>query len=111
LDALQLLRAWQAMQCKGDVVAYAQVRKQRMVLEYHAELALFGGQVECRARGQFAMQAYFAGSYRLQAGNGAQGGGLAAARRAEQAANVAGIQRQRHVIDYALLAEVAGNVV
>ncbi len=48
--------------------------------------------------------------HRLEAGDGAQGGGLAATGGAEQATDVAGVQVQVEVLDDALLAVATGEV-
>jgi hypothetical protein len=48
--------------------------------------------------------------HRFETGNRAQGGGLAAAGRAEQATDVACVQVQVEVLDDALIAIAAGEV-
>jgi hypothetical protein len=59
----------------GHVLAHAQVRKQRVVLEHHAEVAL----VRRRAGDRLAIEQYLAGGWRLEAGQHHQRGGLARA--------------------------------
>ncbi|MNO58997.1 hypothetical protein D3C76_495740 [compost metagenome] len=95
---------------EGDVVLHAQVREQRVVLEHHADAALFRRQGEAGAGDHFAVQRDLAFLHRFEAGDGAQGGGLAAARRAEQATDVAGVQVQADVLHHALLLVSAGKI-
>ncbi|MNR01216.1 hypothetical protein D3C85_1170140 [compost metagenome] len=67
---------------EGDVVGHAQVREQRVVLEHHADPAFFRGEGETGAGNGFATEGDFPFVHWLESGNGTQGGGLAAARRA-----------------------------
>jgi hypothetical protein len=57
-----------------------------------------GGSVLPCAADHLATEADLAGADRLQPGHGAQQGGLAAAGRADQHADVAGPQAERHVV-------------
>ena len=90
----------QAMDAEADVVAHVEVREQGVVLEHHADAPLLGA-----ARGRRAPPTSWpemrispaAGA--LQAGDGAQQGGLAAAGRADQHADVARAQAERDVVD------------
>ena len=67
-------------QSETDVAPHRHVRKQRIVLEYHAETALLRGQdVDAQL-----IQPDAAARERQQSGNAIQRSGLAAARRAEQ---------------------------
>jgi hypothetical protein len=63
------------------------VRKQRVVLEHHADAAFLGGQHPAGAADDFAADADFAALDRLEAGDAAQRCGLAAAGGAEQTAD------------------------
>ena len=83
------------MQSKRDIGGYVEVREQRIVLKYHADAALLGRQTEIPAAHQHAVQPDFAGGNRLETGDTAQHGGLAAAARAEQTADLAALERER----------------
>ncbi|MCY1183319.1 hypothetical protein D9M73_239280 [compost metagenome] len=63
---------------EGNVLRHGQVREQGVVLEHHADAALFRGQGEARAGNDLARQLDLTLMHRLEAGDGAQGGGLAA---------------------------------
>ncbi|MNQ66329.1 hypothetical protein D3C85_808190 [compost metagenome] len=63
---------------KGDVLGHAQVRKQRIVLEHHADPAFLRGEGEAGAGDGFPRQLDFPFVNRLEACNRAQGRGLAA---------------------------------
>ncbi len=89
---------------------HRQVREQRVVLEHHADAALFRGEGEARPGNDLAGQFDAAGMHRLETGDGAQGGGLAAARRPEQATDVAGVEVQVEVLHHRLVAVAAGQV-
>ena len=95
---------------EGDVVGHAQMRKQRVVLEHHADPALLRREGETGAGDGLAGQLDFTFVHRFETGNGAQGGGLAAARRAQQAADVTGVQMQVEVLHHALVLIAAGEV-
>ncbi|MCH3719021.1 hypothetical protein LZB68_08060, partial [Campylobacter lari] len=85
------------------------MREQRVVLEHHADAALFRGNLFGGRGDDRAVQQDAAGAYRLEAGDGAQHGGLAAAGFAQQAADVAGRQAQRQVLHHG--AQALGRVV
>jgi len=74
-----LRRVGLAAQAEAHVVAHGQVRKQRVVLEHHADAALLGWQLLLAAGHQRAVQPDLTRGQRLKAGNGAQHRGLAAA--------------------------------
>ena len=95
---------------KGHVLRHAQVREQRVVLEHHADAALFRGQGKPLARDELVGQADFPAGQRLETGDRAQCGGLAAAGGAEQTADVAGIQMQVEVLDHRLTRVGAGHL-
>ncbi|MNF90049.1 hypothetical protein D3C84_726000 [compost metagenome] len=83
---------------EGDVFRHAQVREQRVILEHHADSTLLRRQGETGAGDHFIGQLDLAFGHRLEAGDGAQGSGLAAAGGAEQAADVAGVQVQIEIL-------------
>ncbi len=126
LDALPdlLLRrpvgALADLQREGDVVEHGHVRPDRVGLEHHAQAALVGRHVHVPAvaRGeQDAVTDGDAAAVRLlQAGDGAQRRGLAAARGAEQGEQLALLDLEADVVDgehrgrpLALLRLVAGE--
>jgi hypothetical protein len=96
------LRAGQAVDAEADVLPHIQVRKQRVVLEHHADAPQLGCERAARAADHLATEADLAGTHRLQPGNGAQQGGLAAAGRADQHADLAGPQAERRPADCGL---------
>ncbi|MNZ92751.1 hypothetical protein D3C78_1117860 [compost metagenome] len=95
---------------EGDVLGHRQVREQRVVLEHHADAALFRGEGVAGAGNHLAGQLDAALLHGFEAGDGAQGGGLAAARGAEQAADVAGIQVQTDVLHHPLCLVAADQI-
>ena len=96
---------------EGDVLRHGQVREQRVVLEDHADAPRFRRLGEAGAGDHFARQADLALADRLETGDGAQGGGLAAAGGAEQATDVAGVQVQVELLNDHLALITAGQVV
>src|SRR5690606_15372912 len=80
------------------------MREQCVILEYHADTAFFRGQGVSGSGQHGIAQLNFARAEVLEAGDGAQGGGLAAARRAQQTANVAAVQMQAEALHNALIA-------
>ncbi len=96
---------------EGDVLRHGQVREQRVVLEDHADAARLRRQGEAGAGDHLAGQADLAVADRFEAGDGAQGSGLAAARGAEQATDVTGVQVQVELLDDHLALITAGQVV
>ncbi|MNC34859.1 hypothetical protein D3C75_833160 [compost metagenome] len=95
---------------EGDVLGHGQVRKQRVVLEHHADAAFFRGQGEAGAGDGLAGQLNAALMDRLETGDGAQGGGLAAAGGAEQATDVACVEVQIEILHHPLFTVAAGQV-
>ena len=80
------------LQTELDVVGHAQMREQRIVLEHHGNAAL-----RRRQMGNVAtIDAHRPRGGHVQPGNHAQGGGFAAARRAEQDAERAWFNAQIH---------------
>ena len=69
-----------------------------------------GARVKPALEMRFARQGDFTFVHRFETGNGPQGGGLAAARRAQQATDVAGIQMQVEVLHDPLVLIAAGEV-
>ncbi|MNE68696.1 hypothetical protein D3C80_1643720 [compost metagenome] len=76
-DHLALLRV--LADTEGNVLGHGQVREQRVVLEHHADPAFLRCQGESGLGDDLAAQLDLAFVHRLEAGDGAQGGGLAAA--------------------------------
>ncbi|MCY1291882.1 hypothetical protein D9M70_410860 [compost metagenome] len=95
---------------EGDVVGHGQVREQRIVLEHHADPPLLRRQGEAGAGDDLAAELDLALVHRLETGDGAQRGGLAAAGGAEQAADVAGVEVQVELLDDLLPTVAAGQV-
>ena len=95
---------------EGYVLRHAQVREQGVVLEYHADTALLRRQGKTGAGDHLTGQGDFSFQHRLEAGNGAQGGGLAAAGRAEQATNFPSIEVQVQLLHDALVTVAATQV-
>ncbi len=95
---------------EGDVIRHRQVREQGVVLEHHADSPLLGREGESGAGQHGITQLDFAIVDRLESGYGAQRGGLAAAGRPEQAADIATIQMQVQVLHDALLTIAAGQI-
>jgi hypothetical protein len=67
------------------------MREQRVVLEDHADAPLFRRQREAGTADRTPFEPDLAGNHRLEAGDAAQQCRLAAARRAEQAGDAAGV--------------------
>jgi len=95
---------------EGNVVSHAQVREQGVVLKHHTDSALLGCQGEAGAGDHLACQADFALVYGFKTGNSAQGSGFATARRAQQTANIAGIEVQVEVLHHALALITTGQI-
>ena len=74
-----------------DVLAHAQVREEREVLEHHAHASLLGGDEGIVVGDHDAVEADGSGIGALETGDEAQGGGLAAAAGPEQREHFAGI--------------------
>jgi hypothetical protein len=87
-------RGAQVFDAKGDVVGHAEVGKQGVVLEHHADLSVLWRDVQAGAAEQAIRDpdGPFAGPF--QAGDGAQQAGLAAARRPDEHADLSGGQAQ-----------------
>src|SRR5215218_6053025 len=91
-------------QAVGDVLEHAHVRPDRVALEYHRQLALFGQHVDAplRREHRLAVDHDLARDRRLEASDAAQRRRLAAARRAEQRQVLARGDREGDVVDYDL---------
>ena len=94
--ATLLFVAVMTVQAEANVGFDVQVRKQREVLEHHADAALLGGDAHAGAVQQLAVEQDAAGMRLFEAGDGAQQGGLAAAGRTDQRAQFTWLQRERH---------------
>jgi hypothetical protein len=81
-------------QAEGHVVEHAQVREHRVVLEHHADRALVRAQVADR----LAFEQDLAGVLRVEARDGAQQRGLAAAAGAEQGEERAALDVEAEVL-------------
>ncbi|MNP39523.1 hypothetical protein D3C76_1331030 [compost metagenome] len=103
-------RLWMLADTECNVFGHGQVREQGVVLEHHADPAFLRGEGEARPGDDFASQLDFTLVDRLEAGDGAQGSGLAAPRRAQQAADVTGIEVKIEVLDHALVLVATGQV-
>jgi len=100
----------QVLHAEGDVVGHAQVRKQRIVLEDHADASRFGRQLQ-PARGivqHLAGHQHLAGVQPLQPGHRTQQRGLAAAGRADQHADLPGGQAQADAFDGVVVGAAVG---
>jgi hypothetical protein len=86
----------------GHVLAHAEMREQGVVLEHHAEVPL----VRRRAVDLLAVEQDVAGGRRLEAGQHHQRGGLARARRPEQAQELAPVDVQVELAHHQVLAVV-----
>ena len=80
-----------------------------MFLKHHTEAALFRCQGEARTRRFLTIDQDTSGGQWLEAGNGAQGGGFAAAGRAKQTGNLTRLKRKADVADHRLIVVMAGN--
>ena len=96
LHARFALGARQMADAEGNVVAHVQVREQGVVLEHHADAARLGLDMRVRIGQHAAVHAHAACGQPFEPGHRAQQRGLAAARRADQHADLAFGQRQRH---------------
>ena len=88
---------------EGDVVGHAEVGKQRVVLEHHADTTFLRRQGEPCTGDDFAGQADFAFVDRFKPCDRAQGSGLAAPRGTEQATDVARVEVQVEVLHHPLI--------
>ena len=108
LHPLLTLFGIQRVQPKTHIALHIEMRKQRIVLKYHADLALLSGNLRCGATDFPAHDADAPLGDRCKTGKRPQQGGLAAARGPQQAGYVALLQAQRHVVYHWLgLARVA----
>jgi hypothetical protein len=88
-----------AFQAKADVVSHREMGKQGVVLKHHADVPLFDRQAVLRAADNIAGNADLALQCGLEPCDCAQQGGLAAATRAQQAADHAFLKMQADVAD------------
>ena len=85
---------------EGDVFRHTQVGEQGVILEHHADMAFLRRKGKTGAGNHFTCQFDLAFQDWLETGDGAQGGGLAAARWAEQAADVARVEVQVEILHH-----------
>ena len=78
-DPLALLLAGLFAQPEGHVVGHSQMREKGVFLEHHTQSAFFRWQLAAAAGDLTTLDMNAAASDRFQPGNGAQGGGFAAA--------------------------------
>jgi len=93
--AFGALGAWQVLQPKGHVLRCAEVGEQRVGLEQNAVVAGLGRQLGNVAVADVQLALVLP----LKAGDAAQQRGLAAARRPQQAHQLAGGDVQRHIVE------------
>jgi hypothetical protein len=88
-------------QSESDVVADAEVRKQRVVLEHDAHAAVFGFDPDVRPDHLLILDPHRTGRRFHESGDGAQRGGLAAPGCAQQAADAPLRQLEAEPVDHA----------
>ena len=93
------------LEAEGDVAEHRHVREERVVLEHHAEAALLGRQMVHA----LAVDPQLAVARRDQAGDDVEGGGFAAAARAEQRHELPAPHRQGEVVEDGLRPEALGD--
>jgi hypothetical protein len=84
-----------ALQAESEVVAHVHVRIERVGLEHHGDIAVLGRDAVHHP----VVDPQLARGDRLEPGDHAQGGRLAAAGRPEQDHELAVLDQQRHVLD------------
>ena len=97
-------------QAEGDVVEDGEVREQREVLEHEPDAALLGRHEAVGPRDLLIVDQHAAAGGPLHAGGDAKQSGLAAARRPEQADDLARRDVEAHMIEREPLAEAARDV-
>lgn len=88
---------------EADVVGHAEMGEQCVVLEHHANATFLRSQGKPCTGDDFAGQVDFAFVHRLEPGNRPQGGGLATARGAQQAADITCVEVQIEVLHHPLV--------
>jgi hypothetical protein len=91
------VEARERAQPEAHVLAHREVRKQRVVLEHHADAPVLGRELVSGTRDDFCVDQDFARAHRLEAGDAAQQRRLAASARSEDARDPAARERERHV--------------
>ena len=105
-----LFGARQLVNAKRHIAPHRQVREQRVVLKHHANAALLGRHAQRGAAHHAFGQADFTAGNRLQPRYGTQQSGLAAARRANEHADVARMQAQRNTMNGGLCAAGVAHI-
>lgn len=90
-DAMLTLHSSQGMQTKTHITRNIQVRKERIVLKHHTNLAALGRHMNSKATDLTLHQHDTARLHRLKSGDGTQHRRLAATRWAEQTDDLASI--------------------
>ena len=98
-------RALVACGAEGDVLGDREVREQGAVLEHHAHAPVLGLHPRPGPEGLAAADAHAAAAGTLEAGDGAQQGGLAGAAGADQGGDRSRLHPERRVVDRPQLAE------
>jgi hypothetical protein len=97
VDALAALCTAESMKPEPDVACDRQVGKQCKILEDHADMALLGRDAVSGFGNTPFAQKDFPATHGLEAGDGAQQRGFAAAARPEQASDHASFQDEGHI--------------
>eukprot|EP01133_Synstelium_polycarpum_P020280 gene20280-biopygen16633 len=95
------------LQAEADVLAHRHVRKQRIVLEHHAETAI----LRLQRVDALVIDEYAAARRGEQAGDAIERGGFAAAGGAEQSDELALADGKRHVLQRIVRTEGAAHAV
>jgi hypothetical protein len=98
-------------QAEPDVARDGQVREQRVVLEYHPHLSPLGWKLPAGARDLLAVDPDASAGERLEAGDAAQDGGLAASAGTEQASDGALAQREAQAREHRGVAVAMPDIV
>ena len=100
-----------ATETESDVLFDGKVREQRVILKDHADAPLFRRYALPRPADCLLAQADFAIGDFLETGDAAQQGGLAAARRAQQAGNAASLELKVDPIDDGLFSVALNDAI
>ncbi|KAF0148833.1 MAG: Uncharacterized protein FD187_1628 [bacterium] len=97
-------------QAEGDVAGDGKVRKQGVILEHHADAARLRRQRPAGRADALAGQADVAGARRVEAGDEAQHGGLAAAGGAQQTADLAFLQAEGDAVEHGFVGKTVTQI-